>query len=178
MNNYKTKSNLKTKESDTNFEKQITEIYPWILQIAKKYCSSHEDAEDLAGDTICKLLENKNKFSNDKPLKPWCVTILRNTYLTIHNKKTLIGFVSYEAIPNINAPTNTLNNLYYNEILSAIRRCAKKTKCMECLILYAKGYSYNEISSILNIPIGTVMSRISFGRKALKQELTDAHFQY
>lgn len=165
-------------ENKSNFEKEIEGIYPWVLFIAKKYCSSTEDAEDLAGETICKILENREKFSDGKPLKPWCVAILKNTYITMHNKKTLIGFVGYESIPNLNNSSNSLGNLYFNELLSIIRSCTKKTKCMECVILYAKGYSYDEISLILNIPIGTVMSRISFGRKILKQELSDMHLYY
>lgn len=42
---------------------------------------------------------------------------------------------------------------------------------MECVILYAKGYNYGEISAMLGIPLGTVMSRISNGRKMLRDAL-------
>lgn len=177
--NSKKVSNISVpKDTDTNFKKEIVEIYPWVLHLAKKFCPSIKDAEDLAGDTICKILENKHKYRVDKPLKPWCVAILRNTYLTMHNKKALIKFVSYESVFNISIPFKTSNDLYYNEILTAIKKCTKKTRCMECVILYAKGYSYDEISLLLNIPIGTVRSRISFGRKALSKELEIRNIPY
>lgn len=166
------------RDIDASFKKEIAEIYPWVLHLAKKFCPSLKDAEDLAGDTICKILENKHKFRADKPLKPWCVAILRNTYLTMHNKKALIKFVSYESVFNISIPFNTSNDLYYNEILAAIKKCTKKTRCMECVILYAKGYSYDEISLLLNIPVGTVRSRISFGRKVLSKELEIINIPY
>ena len=58
-----------------------------------------------------------------------------------------------------------------NRILSAIRRCARESIAIECVVLYAKGYTYKEISGILGIPIGTVMSRISNGRKMLRDVL-------
>ena len=45
-----------------DFEKELSEIYPWILKVARKFCCSMQDAEDLAGDTVYKLLVNRDKF--------------------------------------------------------------------------------------------------------------------
>ena len=41
-----------------DFEKELSEIYPWILKVARKFCCSMQDAEDLAGDTVYKLVIN------------------------------------------------------------------------------------------------------------------------
>lgn len=154
-----------------DFDKEVANLYPWILRLAKWYCSSLEDAEDLAGDTICKILDNRNKFQNDRPLKPWCSTVLINTYFTMFKKNSLISFVSYDSAIDMKSVFNPFNNLCYKEVLSAIRRCLKQTKCMDCLLLHVRGYSYEEISLSLDIPIGTVRSRISFSRKMLAREL-------
>ena len=54
-----------------DFEKELSEIYPWILKVARKFCCSMQDAEDLAGDTVYKLLVNRDKFDCSKPLQPW-----------------------------------------------------------------------------------------------------------
>lgn len=54
---------------------------------------------------------------------------------------------------------------------TTIRECARKSVAIECVILYAKGYNYDEISKMLRIPKGTVMSRISNGRKMLREAL-------
>lgn len=64
-----------------DFEKELSEIYPWILKVARKFCCSMQDAEDLAGDTVYKLLVNRDKFDCSKPLQPWCLIIMRNTYI-------------------------------------------------------------------------------------------------
>ncbi len=58
-----------------------------------------------------------------------------------------------------------------SHILSIVRECARKSVAIECVILYAKGYNYDEISKMLGIPKGTVMSRISNGRKMLREAL-------
>ena len=52
-----------------DFEKELSEIYPWILRVARKFCCSMQDAEDLAGDTVYKLLVNRDKFDCSKPLR-------------------------------------------------------------------------------------------------------------
>ena len=49
-----------------DFEKEVSEIYPWILRVAKRFCRSMQDAEDLAGDTVYKMLINRDKFDVDR----------------------------------------------------------------------------------------------------------------
>lgn len=52
-----------------DFEREIIAIYPWIIRVARKYCWSMQDAEDLANDTVYKALLNKDKFEIGRPLK-------------------------------------------------------------------------------------------------------------
>lgn len=154
-----------------DFEKEISELYPWILCIARKFCKSIQDAEDLAGETVYKMLLNRDKFNPTKPLKPWCLVVMQNTYITQYNRNSLINFVEYDHAMDKLSSDNASNLVMFNDILSAIRRCAQKTCCMESLILCAKGYSYHEISELLNISVVTIRSRISFGRKMLNKEI-------
>ena len=62
-----------------DFEKELSEIYPWILKVARKFCCSMQDAEDLAGDTVDKLPVNRDKGDGSKPLQPGCRRRMRNT---------------------------------------------------------------------------------------------------
>ena len=143
-----------------DFEKELSEIYPWILKVARKFCCSMQDAEDLAGDTVYKLLVNRDKFDCSKPLQPWCLIIMRNTYIIRYNRNSL------SAISNC-----TAHSILFDDLVSTIQRCAKKSRCIDSVMYYASGYSYDEISEILNIPVGTVRSRISSGRKMIWHEL-------
>lgn len=154
-----------------DFEREIIAIYPWIVRVARKYCWSTQDAEDLANDTVYKALLNKDKFEIGKPLKPWCEVIMQNTYITSYNRKSIIRFVDYDDVCQVVSLRLASERTLFHEILSVIRRCAFKSCCIECVLLYAKGYSYDEISQLLNIPTTTVRSRISFGRELLRREL-------
>ncbi|WP_300701008.1 RNA polymerase sigma factor [Bacteroides sp.] len=154
-----------------DFEKELSSIYPWILGIARKYCCSIQEAEDLAGDTIYKVLSNKTRFEHGRPLKPWCEVILINTFITNYNRKTFIRYVDFEKAFELSSYTSIPDILSFKEIVAIIRRCAAKSCSIECVIYYAKGYSYDEISEILHIPVGTVRSRIFLGRKMLSREL-------
>ena len=66
----------------------------------------------------------------------------------------------------------TAHSILFDDLVSTIQRCAKKSRCIDSVMYYAEGYSYEEISEILNIPVGTVRSRISSGRKFLLQEIS------
>lgn len=154
-----------------NFEKELSELYPWMLRMAKKYYGSPEDAEDLVGETVCKMLLSRDKFDCDRPMKPWCLAVMQNTYITSYNRNSLIQFTSYEIITERWSPLNASSTAMFMDVLSAINYCMRNSCCMECVIYYAKGYSYDEISLLLNIPVGTVRSRISNGRKMLYRVL-------
>ena len=62
----------------TDFNREIADLYPWLFKIARRYCSSVCDIEDLVGDTIYKVLSNKEKFKEGRALKPWCEVIMLN----------------------------------------------------------------------------------------------------
>lgn len=154
-----------------SFEQTLLEIYPWIFRVAKRFCSSIQDAEDLAGDTVYKILQNQDKFDCSKPMKPWCIAVMQNTYITRYNRNALIHFTRYDSLEENVALEYTYESVLFNDLLSTIRKCAQKSRCIDCVMYYAEGYSYDEISEMLNIPVGTVRSRISFARRIIKQKL-------
>lgn len=77
-------------------EQTVVEQYQWILKLAKKYCRNTMDAEDLAGETICKILCNKGKFDSGRSFRPWCSVIMLNTYITSYNRNSSVRFESEE----------------------------------------------------------------------------------
>lgn len=155
----------------TDFNSEVADLYPWLFKIARKYCSSMCDIEDLVGDTIYKILSNKEKFKEGSPLKPWCEVIMLNTYITDYNRKSLVRFINHDNIGEIFSHNLASDDLMVYDIHSAIKRCCNKTCSMDCVIYYAYGYSYEEISKMIGIPVSTVRSRIYYGRELLKTEL-------
>lgn len=153
------------------FEDKVAQLYPWILRMAKRYSKSKEDAEDLAGETVYKVLSNRSKYDEDMDLKPWCLAIMANTSKTIHQHNSLITFVDYDCVHQAPSYNRASERVTLKNIFSCVRKSARRTSTILCVLYYAKGYSYDEISSIVGIPVGTVKSRISFGRKVLKVAL-------
>lgn len=154
-----------------NFNDRLVSLYSWIRRQAYRYCSNEFDVDDLTSETIYKLLKNRDRFDNKRDLKPWILSIMQNTYITEYNRRKNIPFVEVEENMlsySYNEPESLIS---IKKIGSIIRKYARQSCCIESVLLYAKGYNYEEISRILGIPIGTVRSRISTGRKLLKDAL-------
>lgn len=153
------------------FEDEVAGLYPWIRNLARKYHRNPMDAEDLAHDTVCKMLCSRNLYDEGKPLKPWCEAIMQNTYITTYNRRMKVQFVrgdvSWSAVSDLHAG----DGLELREAVECIERCRMRSRCIDCALFFAKGYSYEEISDMVGIPVGTVRSRISSARIMLAKEL-------
>lgn len=155
-----------------DFKQEVALLYPWLLSKALYLCRNKEDAEDITMSVVCRMLENADKFNIGLPLKPWALVILNNTFYTWYNREHRASFTSLEAvnsfqtyIPHPDEYTEAKVTLY------VVKQYASKSKMISSVILHAKGYSYAEIGEVFNIPIGTVRSRISTGRKILSERL-------
>jgi RNA polymerase sigma factor, sigma-70 family len=155
-----------------DFKQEVALLYPWLLSKAFYLCRNKADAEDLTMEVICRMLENSHRFDTDLPIKPWALVILNNTFCTWYNREHRASFTSLEAvnsfqtyIPHPDEYTEAKVTLY------VVKRYASKSNMISSVILHAKGYSYAEIGKVFNIPIGTVRSRISAGRKILGKSL-------
>lgn len=131
------------------------------------------DAEDLASETIFKILINRSKYDSSRNFRPWCSVIMLNTYITIYHHDSLIRFDSEEKADYVHSYFDAENETLRNELYGIIEKCRRKSCSVDCAIMYAEGYSYEEISKKMNIPLGTVRSRISFARNMIRQHIVD-----
>lgn len=144
----------------------------WIRMKAAAFYSDKADADDLAGETIFKCLNDGHRFDASRSFKPWAYTIMVNTYKVQYNRRKCVLFTGYDEIGTALSDLRTDQRAIVTRMYSIIRDCRRKSCCMECVLLYAKGYDYSEIAEKVGIPIGTVKSRISAGRKFLQKALT------
>ena len=147
----------------------IVKHYKWIMQSSYKYCKNKMDAEDLASDTILKILLNENNYDENKPFKPWCSVIMLNTYITAYNRDLLVHFEDEDKARNEMSATDTEQRVRLSEIIEIVNRCRMKSCSVDCVMMYALGYSYDEIAGAMHTPVGTVRSRISYGRDMLRK---------
>lgn len=149
-----------------NIEDLVVKYVDWITSTARRYYTNQADADDLAGETIYKLLSQADKYNSSRNFKPWALTIMENTYKTQYNRRKCVMFSGYI---DCNPPSIEISDqrATVNKLLSIIRRYSRISHNIGSVLLYAKGYCYEEIAEIEGIPIGTVRSRISAGRKML-----------
>ena len=143
-----------------------------------------DDARDLVQETFLKAYKSINSFREGTNAKAWLFRILKNSFINDYRRKSREpAKVDYQDVENFyNADdsnrvmseelrVDTLRNLMGDEISNALNALDEdfRTVIMLCDL---EGFKYEEISEILEIPIGTVRSRLHRARNLLKEKLT------
>lgn len=152
-------------------EHHLIENLNWLRRKARTFCPNEFDADDLASETVEKILRSHDRFDSKKDFRPWALAVMRNTFITLYNRRKCVPFTGMDDDYSYASSYYSDHDIAISHILSTVRDCARKSVAIECVLLYAKGYNYEEISQMLGIPKGTVMSRISNGRKMLREAL-------
>lgn len=149
-----------------------------LLSFARKLTSNEEEAHDLVQDTTLKALDNESKFVDQANFGGWMMTIMRNIFINNYRKsvreKTIVD--TTEDLYHINlaqdsgslTPDGAFAAGEISAVLNAFPEDHKRPFSM-----HIAGYKYEEISEKLNMPLGTVKSRIFFTRQKLRELLKD-----
>jgi RNA polymerase sigma-70 factor (ECF subfamily) len=149
------------------FGNNLKEMYPDIRRVALKLTKYNDaDADDLVQETLLKAFEKQELYKSGN-LTGWVVTIMKNLFIDNVRKLKDKTFVDIE--DEILVSIDDDKYLDVADTNSALQRLGKK--CQKILLLIAEEYKYSEISELLSIPIGTVMSSLARCRKELYKEL-------
>lgn len=152
-------------------ETLILENYKWLTRMAFRYCRDKEDAADLVNETIYKCLRSASIYDVQKDFRSWSLRIMENTYITQYNRRLKVPFVGYDDCISFPSSGSTDALAATNLIMKIVDDCSSRSCCIECVMLYAQGYSYDEIAALVGIFPGTVKSRIRDGRRLLRKAL-------
>jgi len=145
--------------------KFIVEKYMKLAySIAYSIVGSREEALDISQEAFIKVYRNLKKFDASKPFLPWFIKILKNIAID-RMRKEKIRLIPLEVVENKGVST---------EIKLELERALANLNEEERQIIFLRhfdGYSYKEIAEILDIPVGTVMSRLFYARRKLKKML-------
>ena len=159
------------------FEALAMPLLPSLYNLAMWLCRNRADAEDLVQETFLKGLRGFASFEPGSNFKAWVFRILRNSYLTSRTGLAAQRTVALEDELDVSHPeaaierrTPELNLLALSDkaaIQAAMEQLAPPL--LEVMLLCdVEEMKYREIASVLEIPIGTVMSRIARARTALR----------
>ncbi len=161
------------------FEKELLGLQENMYSFALSLTADQTKAEDLMQDTTLKVLVNKEKYRDDTNFKGWVFTVMRNLFINDYHRTvrtrnifdtnadlSYVGTVDeMEGLPS---PDQEMS---LKEINAAISSLTDEYKLP--FSMYVSGYKYKEIAEALDLPIGTVKSRIFFARKRLQSNLRD-----
>lgn len=142
----------------------------WIRRKALYMCRDEDKADELAGETICRCLALGDRFPTKGDFKPYATAVIRNLLCEQRRKITHIA-VPLDEYTALSGSADTSSTAIFRSIVRLLRDLRRQSPFIDPVLLYAKGYTYQEISERLGIPVGTVKSRISHGRKIISESL-------
>lgn len=163
---------------NASFESLALPLLPSLYRHAFWLSRNHAEAEDLVQEAISKALRAFDSFEQDTNFKAWIFRILRNTFLTSRTGIAASRTVFLEDQPEVFSMSD--EGLTPEDHLIRLGNQAAVQEALEqlppvlrevLLLCDAEELKYKDIAMILGLPIGTVMSRISRARQALRQLL-------
>lgn len=169
------------------FSELTMDYMPALYAAAMRMTRNPSDAEDLVQETYLRAYRGFEGFREGTNLKAWLYKILTNTFINSYRAKKrrpdqvdlddVEDFYLYrrmgglESVDAARTPeTEVLDALPDTEVKEALEALPEQFR-MAVILADIEGFSYKEIAEILDVPIGTVMSRIHRGRKQLQKRL-------
>jgi RNA polymerase sigma-70 factor (ECF subfamily) len=168
------------------FEEEALELSDQVYRVARRLASSREEAEDLVQDTYARAFRSWHQYTPGTNLRAWLLRILTNLNIDRGRRQQRSpdtqpleegDYFLYNKLESSIAEENpaeerVIERLSQNSVVEALAEVPHDFR--DVLVLVDIGeFSYAEAAQILDIPIGTVMSRLHRGRRALKQNMAD-----
>jgi RNA polymerase sigma-70 factor, ECF subfamily len=173
--------------SRARFERDVLPLLPSLYGAALRMTRNPADAEDLLQETYLRAYRGFAGFQEGTNLKAWLYRILTNAFITNYRKKqrepqTVEGpddldeWYLFDRLGGRHvegsAEEEVLDKIPDQDVQDALESLPENFR-MPVLLADVEGFSYKEIAEIMGTPIGTVMSRLHRGRKALEKALWD-----
>ena len=153
-----------------------------LQSFAMSFTRNREDAKDLTQETMMKAITYRNYYTPQTNFKAWVFTIMRNVFINQYRRKVKSGqifdhskelYLLSNSAENNDSPTNYMLSKELNKQITKLEDEYKVP-----FEMHFQGFKYKEIADQLEIPIGTVKSRIFIARKKLMSSLPDHNYSH
>src|SRR5579872_6362113 len=169
------------------FEEEALELSDQVYRVARRLVSSREEAEDLVQETYARAFRSWRSFTPGTNLRAWLLRILTNLNIDRGRRKQRApdeqpleesDYFLYNRLEQANRDGNAdeervVERLSQDDIVGALSLVPHDFRDVVVLVDIGD-FTYQDAAQILDIPIGTVMSRLHRGRRILKRELAES----
>ena len=171
-------------DRNDRFERDALVFMDQLYAAALRYTKNPEDARDLVQDTYLKAFNSFHQFEEGTNLRAWLYRVLTTTFINTYRKDQrrpqlasgeledwqLAEAQSHTSDLGKSAEVEALENLPDSDIKRALQEIPEEFR-IAVYLADVEGFSYKEIADIVEVPAGTVMSRLHRGRKLLREKL-------
>lgn len=150
-----------------SFQTSLEACLPDLWRYAYSLCFDKARADDLVQDCAERALRKRQMWDPSRPLKPWLMVILLNIHRNTRRRDTFLRLVPEDDAPTTAAPATTEARLDLADTARAIQMLPPEQRDALLLVVIG-GLSYKEAAETLDIPAGTLMSRIGRARRNLR----------
>ena len=166
------------------FEEEALDLADQVYRVARGLVSSKEEAEDLVQDTYARAFRSWRSFTPGTNLRAWLLRILTNLNIDRGRRvqrspdmqsleeRDYYLYDRLEATSGVKDEERVIERLSQDDIVDALAEVPHDFRDVVVLVDIGD-FSYADAAQILDIPVGTVMSRLHRGRRILKKELAD-----
>lgn len=174
-------------ERRARFEADALQYVDQLYSAALRMARNPSDAEDLVQEAYTKAYSSFHQYKPGTNLKAWLYRILTNTYINLYRKRQreplrtgtdqvedwqMAQAAEHTSSGLRSAETEALDHLPDSDVKSALQSIPEEFR-LAVYFADVEGYSYKEVAEILDVPMGTVMSRLHRGRRQLRDLLAD-----
>jgi RNA polymerase sigma-70 factor (ECF subfamily) len=173
-------------DRNDRFERDALVFMDQLYAAALRYTKNPEDARDLVQDTYLKAFNSFHQFEEGTNLRAWLYRVLTTTFINTYRKDQrrpqlasgeledwqLAEAQSHTSDLGKSAEMEALENLPDSDIKRALQEIPEEFR-IAVYLADVEGFSYKEIADIVEVPAGTVMSRLHRGRKLLREKLAN-----
>jgi RNA polymerase sigma-70 factor, ECF subfamily len=157
--------------SEVDFQQLVNQQYAPLYRFALSLAKSEADAADLTQQTFFLWASKGEQLRDSSKAKSWLFTTLYREFLNRHRHEVRFPKVELHDAPEEAVSTMPNMNAFDGmSIVKALREVEEPFRAA-LILFYLEQFSYQEIADVLEVPIGTVMSRLSRGKAQLRERL-------
>ncbi|HEX6142878.1 MAG TPA: sigma-70 family RNA polymerase sigma factor [Geminicoccaceae bacterium] len=157
----------------TDAEELITQQIPKLRRYARALLGDPARADDLVQETLLRALSRQHMWKPGTNMRAWMFTILHNIHVNNQRRRFVRGEFQdpLEDQPEQGTPSTQEHSLEIRDLAKALKTLPEAQRQV-LLLVGLEGMDYKQVADVLEVPVGTVMSRLHRGREALRRLLS------